>query len=79
MSWYNAEDESESPWRFNLVHLTQEAINAIIKQAIDEYPSECCGIVTGTNIVLRVHALVNIQDRLHADDPATHPRTSREA
>jgi len=60
------------------MRLTQEAIDMISKHAIGEYPSECCGIVTGVE-VLRVHALVNIQDRLHAEDPGTHPRTSREA
>ena len=61
------------------MRLTQETIDTISKQAIAEYPSECCGIVTGVDTVLRVHALVNIQERLHADDPGTHPRTSREA
>jgi proteasome lid subunit RPN8/RPN11 len=61
------------------MHLTQEAIDAIVKQATAEYPSECCGIVTGTDTLLRVHALANIQDRLHDKDPEMHPRTSREA
>lgn len=61
------------------MRLTQEAIDTISKQAIAEYPSECCGIVTGVDTVLRVHALVNIQEWLHAEDPGTHPRTSREA
>ena len=61
------------------MRLTQETIDTISKQAIAEYPSECCGIVTGVDTVLRVHALVNIQERLHADDPGMHPRTSREA
>jgi [CysO sulfur-carrier protein]-S-L-cysteine hydrolase len=61
------------------MRLTQEAIDTISKQAIAEYPSECCGIVTGADTVLQVHALVNIQERLHQEDPGTHPRTSREA
>jgi len=61
------------------MRLTQETIDTISKQAIAEYPSECCGIVTGVDTVLRVHALVNIQERLHADDPGMYPRTSREA
>src|SRR5512143_982501 len=61
------------------MRLTQEAIDTISKQAMAEYPSECCGIVTGAYSVLRVHALVNIQERLHRDDPGTHSRTSREA
>lgn len=62
-----------------MVQLTQEAIDAIFKQAITEYPSECCGIITGSDIVLRVHALVNIQNRLHTEEPVAHPRTSQEA
>ena len=61
------------------MRLSQEAIDTISKHTIAEYPSECCGIVTGEDTVLRVHALVNIQERLHAEDPGTHPRTSREA
>jgi proteasome lid subunit RPN8/RPN11 len=61
------------------MRLSQKTLDVIIKQAIAEYPSECCGIVTGTNVVQRVHAMINIQDRLHAEDPWTHPRSSREA
>ncbi|HYA86012.1 MAG TPA: Mov34/MPN/PAD-1 family protein [Nitrospirota bacterium] len=56
-----------------------QSVAAIYKQALDEYPSECCGIVTGRADVQNVHPLVNIQERLHADDPETHPRDSRSA
>jgi proteasome lid subunit RPN8/RPN11 len=59
--------------------LTQTSIEAISKQAIAEYPSECCGIVTGTATSQRVHPCRNRQDELHAKDPEQHPRTSREA
>ncbi len=59
--------------------LTIESIEAISKQAIAEYPSECCGIVTGSASNQRVHPCRNRQDELHARDPETHPRTSREA
>jgi proteasome lid subunit RPN8/RPN11 len=59
--------------------LTAESINAISNQAIAEYPSECCGIVTGTATSQRVHPCRNRQDELHAKDPEQHPRTSREA
>jgi len=51
----------------------------ISRQAIAEYPSECCGIVTGTASAQRVHYCKNRQDELHARDPEHHPRTSREA
>jgi proteasome lid subunit RPN8/RPN11 len=59
--------------------LTRESIDAISRQAIAEYPSECCGIVTGSAASQRVHPCRNRQDELHAKDPETHPRTSREA
>jgi [CysO sulfur-carrier protein]-S-L-cysteine hydrolase len=59
--------------------LTPASIDSISKQAIAEYPSECCGIVTGNAAAQRVHACRNRQDELHARDPEQHPRTSREA
>ncbi len=59
--------------------LTRSSIEAISKQAVAEYPSECCGIITGTDSVQRVHPCRNRQDELHARDPEQHPRTSREA
>ncbi len=59
--------------------LTPASIEAISKQAMAEYPSECCGIVTGTSSIQRVHPCRNRQDELHALDPEQHPRTSREA
>jgi [CysO sulfur-carrier protein]-S-L-cysteine hydrolase len=59
--------------------LTKASIESISKQAIAEYPSECCGIVTGTASAQRVHPCRNRQDELHTKDPETHPRTSREA
>lgn len=59
--------------------LTKTAIETISRQAVAEYPSECCGIVTGTATSQRVHPCRNRQDELHAKDPENHPRTSREA
>ncbi len=59
--------------------LTPASIEAISKQAIAEYPSECCGIITGAGVRQRVHPCRNRQDELHARDPENHPRTSREA
>ena len=59
--------------------LLSTTVEAISKQAISEYPSECCGIVTGSASTQRVHPCRNRQDELHAKDPEHHPRTSREA
>ena len=58
--------------------LTGHTIEIISKQAVAEYPSECCGIVTGNASAQRVHPCRNRQDELHARDPERHPRTSRE-
>ena len=59
--------------------LTKASVEAISQQAISEYPSECCGIVTGNASSQRVHPCRNRQDELHAKDPENPPRTSREA
>jgi proteasome lid subunit RPN8/RPN11 len=59
--------------------LTIASIDMISKQAVAEYPAECCGIVTGSASTQRVHPCRNRQDELHAKDPGNHPRTSREA
>lgn len=59
--------------------LTEDSFLAITKQAIVEYPSECCGMVTGSASTQRVHPCRNRQDELHASDSERHPRTSREA
>ena len=61
------------------MRLSQQSIDAISNQAVAEYPSECCGLVTGTASTQRVHPCRNRQDELHARDPEHHPRTSREA
>jgi proteasome lid subunit RPN8/RPN11 len=61
------------------MRLSPDTLNAVYQHAAAEYPSECCGIVTGSGSIQRVHACKNLQDELHARDPETHPRTSREA
>jgi proteasome lid subunit RPN8/RPN11 len=59
--------------------LTVSTLEMLFDHAKREYPSECCGIVTGNASVQRVHPCRNRQDELHAKDPEQHPRTSREA
>lgn len=45
-----------------------------------EYPNECCGVIValadGSSRALRMR---NIQDEMHAKDPAAYPRTARTA
>jgi len=44
----------------------------------EDYPAECCGVITtDANGKMTVHRCENIQDKLHAADPQTHPRTSK--
>ncbi len=59
-----------------------EALAEIYAHARREYPKECCGLVFGPrggDSAERVKACVNIQDELHAEDPATHTRDARTA
>jgi proteasome lid subunit RPN8/RPN11 len=61
------------------MHLSPDTLSAISQHAVAEYPSECCGIVTGKAAIQSVHRCRNMQDDLHAKDPEGHPRTSRDA
>jgi proteasome lid subunit RPN8/RPN11 len=51
----------------------------IQRHVVSAYPAECCGLMfaRGEHDVVRVVAMENLQDRLHALDPESHPRTSR--
>ena len=50
----------------------------ICRQAVDEYPGECCGILTSrAGSALVVHPCRNIQDEMHERDPTRYPRDSR--
>ena len=62
--------------------LTAAALRDIYVHAARDYPRECCGIVYGPkteDIADRVKVCRNIQDDLHAQDPATHTRDARTA
>jgi proteasome lid subunit RPN8/RPN11 len=62
--------------------VTPEALAEIYAQAQREYPNECCGIVFGPRgaaVADRVRACVNIQNQLHAEDPAQNPRDASTA
>jgi proteasome lid subunit RPN8/RPN11 len=47
------------------------------EHASEEYPSECCGLLTDGPQGIKVHPCENIQDTLHAKDPQSYPRGSR--
>lgn len=48
----------------------------IYAQARAEFPGECCGYLRGRGEAMRLVQCKNYQDRLHALDPETYPRTS---
>jgi proteasome lid subunit RPN8/RPN11 len=58
------------------------ALREIYAHATRDYPRECCGIIfgpRGQEIAETVKPCRNIQDELHAQDPATHTRDSSTA
>jgi proteasome lid subunit RPN8/RPN11 len=57
----------------------KDVIEKIYAHAIEEYPDECCGIITGNEERQTVHVCENIQNRMHAEDPARFPRDARTA
>ena len=62
--------------------VSEAALRELYAHAVREYPRECCGIVFGakdTEIADQAKACRNIQDELHAQDPATHTRDARTA
>ena len=62
--------------------LGDEALQALYAHAVREYPRECCGIVfgpKGADLADQAKACRNIQDELHAQDPAAHVRDARTA
>jgi [CysO sulfur-carrier protein]-S-L-cysteine hydrolase len=61
---------------------TSEELAQIKGQAEAEYPAECCGVLLLKDSSPTERLLLpcrNIQDELHAGDPAKHPRDSRTA
>jgi len=59
--------------------LNKPVIDKIYQHALEEYPDECCGIITGTDGNQDVHRCTNIQNRLHAEDPVRYPRNAHTA
>lgn len=57
----------------------KETVDEIYRHALQENPGECCGVVTGNEDRQTVHRCLNIQNRLHLEDPGAHPRDARTA
>jgi [CysO sulfur-carrier protein]-S-L-cysteine hydrolase len=61
------------------ITLSRETIEAIDRQSVDAHPEECCGIVLADGERELVRPIPNVQNRLHAEDPAKHPRDAKTA
>jgi proteasome lid subunit RPN8/RPN11 len=59
--------------------LTAAQLEIIYRHARSEHPRECCGFVLGRGAAAEVVQCRNEQDRYHALDPDTYPRTSANA
>jgi [CysO sulfur-carrier protein]-S-L-cysteine hydrolase len=56
--------------------LAQETWNEISRHSQEAFPEECCGLVLSNGVNDQVRRLENIQNKLHALDPITYPRTA---
>jgi proteasome lid subunit RPN8/RPN11 len=63
----------------NVFRLPKSAHEAMVRRAEADWPAETCGFVFGHDDELEVVPMENIQNRLHAEDPALHPRDARTA
>ncbi len=72
---------SETPWIAGPIHVRRAVIEAVRAHAVETYPSECCGFLSGpaaeAALVDATERAVNEADRYHALDPERFPRTSR--
>ena len=59
--------------------IRRASMDAIVAQAEREFPFECCGFIIGNGAVEEVRAIGNIQNAMHAKDPASFPRDARTA
>ena len=59
--------------------LTPDETERIQAQAVAEYPAESCGVVVARAGERKLMPCRNVQDELHARDPARYPRDARTA
>ena len=62
-----------------MVTLLPKTLNDICAYAKEQFPDECCGIILHADTQEFVRPCRNIQNDLHKDDPAAHPRDARTA
>jgi glutamate-1-semialdehyde 2,1-aminomutase len=59
--------------------ITPEELAALKRQAVAEYPNECCGVILVRGTERKHMPCRNVQDQMHARDPVSFPRTARNA
>ena len=59
--------------------VTPTELEAIRKQAVEEYPAESCGLIFGRGSERLLLRCRNDQDAKHAQDPQRYPRDARTA
>ena len=59
--------------------VTAEELAALRQHAVEDYPSESCGVIVARPGERRLVRCRNVQNELHARDPERHPRDARTA
>lgn len=59
--------------------VTPEELEAVRRQAVEEYPDESCGVIVARGDERHRLACRNVQNELHARDPERYPRTAATA
>jgi proteasome lid subunit RPN8/RPN11 len=62
-----------------LPEIPAAVLAGIYRHARAEFPNECCGFVLGQGESAELVPCENVQDRYHAVDPETYPRTAATA
>lgn len=62
-----------------MLTIDEQATAAMRAHAEETFPEECCGALFATPDGQVARRMSNIQNRLHAEDPAAHPRDARTA
>lgn len=61
------------------LRLARAALDDMLAHARASHPKECCGAVIERDGRDHVRRFTNVQDRLHAEDPAAYPRGAETA
>ena len=62
-----------------VLRLTRQVVEEMTRHALESFPEECCGVILTGEEGDTLRRCSNIQNRLHAEDPVTHPRDARTA